>query len=117
MRDHHFHDIEYIWWDNRVGAVHQHSFSTPTSFDDGHQHVVQGTTKDTVQGMDQHVHSFEGQTTLDDGHVHYFREWTGPPIIIPNRGHYHEFSGMTTYNDGHSHSLKGATNILEYREA
>nr|WP_276531834.1 YmaF family protein [Brevibacillus invocatus] len=54
-------------------------------------------------------HYYEGTTSFDEGHVHYYRRWTGPRILLPDRHHYHEFSGQSTFDDRHIHYYRGVT--------
>ena len=101
----HEHNILGIQWNQ--GNVHVHQYSTETTINDGHSHLVQGTTSAANNMMD-HVHYYEGTTTFV-GHVHQFSGTTGPPVYMTDGTHFHEFSGTTTFNDGHVHSYSGFT--------
>lgn len=105
----HGHDIEFVNWWSRQGPPHRHPYSTETSFDNGHTHLMRGITSIASGGLDNHVHYYEGTTSFRDGHVHYYRGMTGPAIPLPEGGHIHEFEGQTTFNDGHIHYYRGRT--------
>jgi hypothetical protein len=103
----HSHTIEEIHWSSR--PLHAHNYRTRTTLNNGHTHLVGGTTSPSSGGIDHHVHSYEGVTSFDDGHVHRFRGVTGPAIPLPSGGHTHEFSGRTTFDNGHVHYYRGRT--------
>ncbi len=103
----HTHSIQLLRYGDRPG--HVHPYSTPTTVNDGHRHLVNGTTSPPYGNPDRHVHYYEGTTTFEDGHIHSFRGWTGPPVPVSDGSHYHEFRGETSYNDGHLHHYRGVT--------
>lgn len=107
--DHH-HDFAFVQWQ---GLSHIHAYSTRTTVNDRHSHIVQGITSAPVNAMNGHVHYYEGVTTYDDRHVHRFNGYTGPAILLPDGSHYHEFGGQTTYDDGHIHYYRGRTGIAQ----
>ncbi|PUB11151.1 YmaF family protein [Paenisporosarcina sp. OV554] len=101
----HEHNILGIQWNQ--GNVHVHQYSTETTINVGHSHLVQGTTSAANNTM-VHVHYYQGTTTFV-GHVHQFSGTTGPPVYMTDGTHLHEFSGTTTFNNGHVHSYSGFT--------
>ena len=103
----HEHTILGVNWSG--GNFHAHQYSTETTINDGHSHMVQGTTALANNTM-EHVHYYEGTTTYV-GHVHHFSGYTGRPIYMADGTHYHEFSGTTTFNDGHVHNYSGYTGM------
>jgi hypothetical protein len=107
----HEHEIEFIIYT----SVHVHEYSTPTSVNDGHHHVVQGFTSGSIASVGGHVHYYEGTTTLADGHVHHFRGYTGPAVTLADGTHYHLFSGDTSYQHGHLHQYRGKTGLAQFR--
>nr|WP_285876724.1 YmaF family protein [Fictibacillus phosphorivorans] len=102
----HGHDVTHIKW--RSNDVHVHQYSTQTTVNAGHSHMVQGVTS-RVNNTMGHVHTYQGTTTFDDGHVHQFSGTTGPPIYTGDGTHYHMISGTTTVSGGHTHQYSGRT--------
>jgi hypothetical protein len=107
----HHHEMEFIVYT----SVHVHGYSTPTSENDGHHHIVQGYTSGSIASVGGHVHYYEGTTTLADGHVHHFRGYTGPSVMLPDGSHYHVFSGETSSDHGHFHQYRGRTGPAQFR--
>jgi hypothetical protein len=107
MEKQHTHELKFVRFADIPG--HIHSYSTRTSYNDGHRHRVRGRTSPPYRIRGGHAHYYEGTTSFDDGHTHHFRGWTGPPIPLPDGGHYHEFWGVTSFDDGHTHTYRGAT--------
>jgi hypothetical protein len=105
----HTHDVEFINWLVRVGLPHRHAYSTETSMNQGHRHLIRGVTSINPVGLDNHVHSYEGETSFVDGHVHYYRGVTDPAIPLPGGRHIHQFAGETAFADGHIHFYRGRT--------
>jgi hypothetical protein len=61
----HTHDAEFMKWKVEAGHPHRHPYSTKTSIDRGHRHVMRGVTFiDPGSNMDNHVHSYEGNAPL-----------------------------------------------------
>jgi hypothetical protein len=66
-----------------TGVQHVHGYYTVTTLDDGHTHVIHGTTGPSVPiPGGGHVHYFEGYTTVNGRHphAHLYRGTTGGEV-------------------------------------
>lgn len=92
-----------------IPPAHVHFFTTVTSEDLGHHHLLRLYTFN-VNGTsyDQHVHQYQGISGIKYGHYHTFYGVTGPPIAIANGAHIHMLQGImdpNLYNTGRRGAL------------
>ncbi|HAS00911.1 MAG TPA: hypothetical protein DCR67_04195 [Brevibacillus sp.] len=65
----HSHGLYITSWNGM--PVHRHPFSGTTSFNDGHSHIIEGTTGPAIElQRGGHIHYFEGYTTVNGRHPH-----------------------------------------------
>ncbi|WP_167357172.1 YmaF family protein [Paenibacillus pectinilyticus] len=99
---------------NFVPPAHVHFFTTTTSEELGHHHLLRlYTFSANGTSYDAHVHHYQGITGIKYGHYHAYYGITGPPISLANGSHIHLLTGivdLNLYNTSRSGALVKSAN-------
>jgi hypothetical protein len=92
-----------------MSSNHVHSYSSDSSYDDGHTHRLSGTTGYGLFSGYSHVHHYRGVTSFENAHVHYYEGTSGPAVSLASGGHAHQYFGLTSVDGQHVHEYHAKT--------